>query len=195
MTVHHVFRNIYGWFDFDDLYLAAIARAPADEPSTFVELGTWLGRSLSFLAVEVVNSQKPIELVSIDRTTNVEIDPSDQMQVEMRRLWQGRLLIDVLAHHLGACLDAGLLWTHLVHDTSEAAKNFVDASVDFVFVDADHSYEGVLKDLRAWWPKVKAGGRMAGHDHTLAFPGVIQAVAEFFDGKALRSASSWYIDK
>lgn len=47
----------------------------------------------------------------------------------------------------------------------EAAGQFPAGSVDFVFVDADHSYECVKADLAAWWPKVRPGGFFCGHDY------------------------------
>lgn len=40
-----------------------------------------------------------------------------------------------------------------------------DHSLDLVFIDADHSYEGVCQDLLAWAPKVKPGGLLGGHDY------------------------------
>ncbi len=46
----------------------------------------------------------------------------------------------------------------------DAAKTFPDGSVDFVYIDANHSYTYVLADLEAWWPKIKSGGLMAGDD-------------------------------
>ena len=46
-----------------------------------------------------------------------------------------------------------------------AAKLFADESVPFCFIDADHSYASVTADLHAWWPKVRAGGMIAGHDY------------------------------
>lgn len=36
--------------------------------------------------------------------------------------------------------------------------------IDFLFIDGDHSYEGVLQDLEGWVPKVRSGGLVAGHD-------------------------------
>lgn len=50
-------------------------------------------------------------------------------------------------------------------DSVEASKTFADKSLDFVYLDGDHSLEGVLRDLAAWWPKVKPAGIIAGHDY------------------------------
>lgn len=52
-----------------------------------------------------------------------------------------------------------------------------DASQDIVFIDGDHSYEAVFADIRAWWPKVRLGGILCGHDYPhRRFPGVRRAV-------------------
>lgn len=53
----------------------------------------------------------------------------------------------------------------IVQATSqEASKRFPDNGLDFVYIDANHSYEHVLEDLRLWWPRIKQGGIIAGHD-------------------------------
>jgi hypothetical protein len=44
------------------------------------------------------------------------------------------------------------------------SEQFEDKSVSFVYLDGDHSYKAVLADLKAWWPKVRTGGILAGHD-------------------------------
>lgn len=49
-------------------------------------------------------------------------------------------------------------------DSAEKAETFPDASLDFVFIDADHTYEGVWRDLVSWWPKLRVGGMFSGHD-------------------------------
>jgi hypothetical protein len=47
----------------------------------------------------------------------------------------------------------------------EAAKQFEDGYFDFVYIDANHTYESVIADLEAWYPKVRKGGMIAGHDY------------------------------
>jgi len=48
--------------------------------------------------------------------------------------------------------------------TSEAAPKFANASLDFIYVDARHDYCGVMEDMTLYWPKLRPGGIMAGHD-------------------------------
>jgi Methyltransferase domain len=48
--------------------------------------------------------------------------------------------------------------------SEEAASLFENGSLDFVYLDADHSFESVWQDLSVWYPKVRIGGILAGHD-------------------------------
>ena len=59
-----------------------------------------------------------------------------------------------------------------------AAGEFDDGSCDLVYIDGDHTYDSVVKDLAAWYPKVKKGGIICGDD--INWPGVKKAVDEFF---------------
>lgn len=61
-----------------------------------------------------------------------------------------------LARHVRQCANL----------TSVCAGDFPDNSFDFIYVDARHDYLGVLEDLSKWWPKLRVGGIMAGHDYT-----------------------------
>lgn len=70
----------------------------------------------------------------------------------------------------------------------EVADAFViPQGFDFVFIDGNHKYEFVKKDLVAWWRHVKAGGWLLGHDYNLpCFEwGVKVAVDEFAKTKSL----------
>jgi predicted O-methyltransferase YrrM len=55
-----------------------------------------------------------------------------------------------------------LVW--LRNFTTDAARTMHER-VDFVYVDARHDYCGVMEDLQAWWPLLKPGGIIAGHDY------------------------------
>jgi predicted O-methyltransferase YrrM len=55
--------------------------------------------------------------------------------------------------------------THLILESSvTAAKDFLDGYLDFVYIDANHSYASVKEDILAWLPKIKKGGIIGGHD-------------------------------
>lgn len=47
----------------------------------------------------------------------------------------------------------------------EAAATIPDGSLDFVFIDGNHSEPFISQDLAAWAPKVRSGGIVAGHDY------------------------------
>lgn len=59
----------------------------------------------------------------------------------------------------------------LKSDSSTTASQFQKESLDCVYLDADHSYAGVTKDLNVWWPTIKDGGLLTGHDFVNAFWG------------------------
>lgn len=69
------------------------------------------------------------------------------------------------SNRLMAMRNAGRRGIILHMDSAEAAKWIPDGCLDFVFIDADHSYEGVKRDIQAWRPKLKAGGLLSGHDY------------------------------
>jgi FkbM family methyltransferase len=60
-------------------------------------------------------------------------------------------------------------WENRAHiirmDSVKSADMFPDEYFDFIYIDADHSYEGVTKDIVAWWPKIKKGGLFCGDDY------------------------------
>jgi hypothetical protein len=62
----------------------------------------------------------------------------------------------------------------------EASMNFSPDSVDFVYIDGDHSLEGIYTDLKAWIQKVKVGGILAGHDYK---DGPKSGIQDFWGGQ------------
>jgi len=78
----------------------------------------------------------------------------------------------------------------------EAAKQFEEESLDFVFIDGDHSYTAVKADIIAWLPRVRTGGILAGHDYYQRWPGVVRAVDELLGARELRFLPDvvWYVE-
>lgn len=69
--------------------------------------------------------------------------------------------------------------------SEQAAPRFADGSLDFCYLDAQHDYPSIKRDLELWHPKVKPGSILAGHDwvedgiHNGQSYGVKQAVRDF----------------
>ena len=72
----------------------------------------------------------------------------------------------------------------------EAAKEFVDVSVDVVYIDANHQWRGVVSDILAWRPKVRPGGWIGGHDYSEPCA-VVKAVDHYFPGAQIFEDTSW----
>ena len=82
--------------------------------------------------------------------------------------------------------------------STEAAPDFEDESLDFVFIDAIHDYENCFNDIAHWHHRVRKGGYVMGHDwEHPGFPGVQQAVVEHY-GDAVRGVPGpvhvWYVE-
>jgi hypothetical protein len=84
--------------------------------------------------------------------------------------------------------------------SAEVGRMFQDEFFDFVYIDADHTYKSVKEDIATWFPKVKAGGIMSGHDYKEGM-GVIQAVTELVQETGLKlnlteeDYASWWVIK
>lgn len=84
-------------------------------------------------------------------------------------------LYELIAHELSPWNDR-YTWFR-VPSLSITNDQIPDGSLDCVFVDGDHSYTAVKKDLTLWWKKIRVGGQMLGDDYWLA--DVSRAVHEF----------------
>ena len=60
----------------------------------------------------------------------------------------------------------------------EVAETIPDESLDWVYIDADHRYESIKADYTAWYPKVRPGGIICGHDYGINDFGVKQFIDE-----------------
>ncbi len=178
------FQSIEGWFDFDDVYELALRRC-GGKPARFVEVGAYKGRSACYLAERIGESGLDARFDVVD---TFEGDPD----VGYADLWP---------EFAGNLARAGVLSRVVAHrlPSPDAAGEFQDSSLDFVFLDARHTYDAARADLAAWWAKLRPGGLFAGHDYIWS-PGVRAAVDQFVAergfGRAFRtSRASWLLYK
>jgi len=81
-------------------------------------------------------------------------------------------------------------------ESKEAVLKFENEYFDYIFIDGDHSYTGVIVDIRMWLSKVKKGGWIGGHDYgNERLPGVKKAVDEMFNKEdiILSHEDTWFV--
>jgi len=175
---------IPGWFDFQDVY-DEFAVAP--DGSIIVEVGSWLGRSTAYLATRLKERGACVEFYAVDTWRGSQ---SEQGQLDHVEDAGGSLFWHWHGNMLG-CHVRGYV-SPMVCDSVSGADRFADASVWRVFIDGDHAHEAVLRDVRAWLPKLAPGGVIAGHDYDRE--SVKGAVAEALGDRKVeqRPPRSWW---
>ena len=163
------------WFSFPLLYKQFVERMP--DGSIFVEVGSWKGKSIACFAVEVINSGKKIETVAVD--TWMGDDGCGK--------YEDDTLYNIFLENIKPV-------SHIIQivrlNSVKAAEEFYDKSIDIVFIDACHEYEYVKADIEAWYPKVKVGGIIAGHDYP-AWASVVRAVSDRFGSEIQAVDGCW----
>lgn len=191
--MEHFYQNIgEDWMDYQNLYSEMVNHFT--DNSHFVEIGSWKGRSTSYMAVEIYNSRKNIKFDCVDTWCgSVEhLDPNSyhfQQELINDKDW---LYYQFLQNTRPVCDTI----TPIRMTSLDAVSLYENRSLDFIFIDASHEYEDVKKDIIAWYPKLKLGGIIAGHDYT-SYDGVKQAVDEILINKNLniRLENSYWIHK
>jgi len=169
------------WFNYQDFYKSVATK----NYDILVEVGVWKGHSISFLANEIKKTGKESKLYAVDlwdETYKWENNPQLRTQVPYLYEIYNEVKKENKVHDMITDLK-GMSW--------DMAKKFEDGSVDFVFIDADHTYESVVKDIKAWLPKIKKGGMISGHDYNNPC-GVKQAVNELIEDYKLSNDGIWF---
>jgi len=169
-------NDIPGWFDYAALYDYELARVPPG--GTIVELGCWQGRSTAYLAQRIRDTRPDVlRFFAVDHGFGNADKSADVCSPGLDAA--GGNVAGLLVQNLRACGVLEYAYP-LIVTGDRASRLFADESIDFVFVDANHTKESVRQDLEAWWPKIKPGGTLAGHDYDRHWPDVVAAVDEYF---------------
>lgn len=153
------------WFSYPNLYSAVVSKCSYQKISHFVEVGSWKGKSACYMAVEIINSHKSIKFDCVD-------------------CWLEDKVYDEFIKNIKPVSGS----INVIREYSKKASTYYeDNSLDFVFIDAHHTYKAVTDDINYWYPKIKPEGIIAGHDfwheaHKEHIPEVNKAVIDCFSG-------------
>ena len=169
-------KSDLGWCDFQTLYQHEINRVHSK--AIFVEIGTYHGESACFMGDQIEASGKDIEFYTIDKTEYHTLQGKHVKTGSPFNLQNHKFVNMILS------------------DSSEASKLFEDKTVDFVFIDGDHTNPKFEQDLISWDPKIKVGGVIAGHDY-LTSSDVFNTVHNMYGEENILviMPESWYIRK
>lgn len=151
---------------------------------TYVEVGVWKGDLFDYILKRCPNL---VKMYGVDPYLSTAYNSKQGGTINTIQQETFEIIYNTIKSKF-----ADYFKVHILRMTSKtAAKRFNDNSLDFVYIDADHSYEAVKNDIKLWYPKVKKGGILAGHDYISATPGVIKAVDECINGATIKYTVWW----
>jgi hypothetical protein len=154
-----LFYRIPGETSKDDCeWLASLAA----KVSSWTEIGVYAGRSMLAVALAL----PPHSLLQL---VDIKFHPQFQRSRHILSIQRPDLKV-------------------VVSECSSPLAALTLRDTDVVFVDGDHSYQGVCDDIKAWGQKCRI---LCGHDYLQKFPGVVQAVTELIPHFTIHSESIW----
>lgn len=182
-TAHvKTWRDIDGWFDYEDLYRKLVEEIPSG--GRFVEVGCWMGKSIAAFSEFSKEAGKKIDIHVVD---TFQGKPANAHQEAVLAVHGGNVR-KMFEANLAALEITGVS----VHDEDSAtAGEYFRGLCDAIFIDADHSEEAVYADITSWAPNVKKGGIICGHD--IDESGVFAAVTRFFGVQYETIGRCWWV--
>jgi hypothetical protein len=166
--------------------MLAFVRSQIDTPIKAVEVGVFHGE----FAVFILRVLDPVELHLVDpwkhydnvgglMSRRLKKQPWEQTYEEVKQKFAPFPAVKIIRQ-----------------ESVPASEQFQDGSLDFCYIDGDHTYPAVTDDIRVWRPKVRPGGFLAGHDLNIA--SVACAVFDAFPNNgveitALEFDISWFV--
>lgn len=148
-------KGIDGFFSEDEgRWYARFARALRG--GTFVEIGSWKGRSTSFVG----------PICNANGTRLVCIDHWGGSQDSLAERYAKALAVEDVEQTFRANMRELCIHVDVIAEPSTtAALHFAPGSVDRIFLDGSHDAASVTEDLVTWTSRLRADGILAGHDY------------------------------
>ncbi len=154
-------------FDFREFYDKIAEELPND--CRVAEVGIADGASMIYLCKKLRSLGKKFKMYGID---NMGYGGYEQMKT---------IYTNVIESGLGQFIEI------IPYDSVEASKKFNDNYLHFVYLDSSHEYESTKEEIKAWFPKLIDGYKLAGHDYDL-YEDVKNAVTELIPNRYQRES-------
>ena len=197
------YKDVPGWInDAEKVYPEMVSKA--QDGDHFVEIGTLLGQSTSYMCQLIKDSGKDIKFDSIDLFWPIEHvirnykssgHPKEFNQY-LSDLQKYDLRAPDIINHPLRILGVQEYVNLITCDEKYAHRLYDDNSLKFVWIDGDHGKDIVYNDLVNFWPKMKSGGTIGGDD--IAYQEVLDDVKKFskeYDVKVKYDYNSFLITK
>lgn len=159
---------------------------------TFVEVGCKEGRTTGF----VLANCPDVHVIAIDPW--IKQDAGADPTRETYEAWDFAEIERVFWENVGEHAKRCVMARATSEFASDNLRHFtLETQFDVVFIDALHDYDSVMQDISLWWPRVREGGFICGHDFQHKFPGVMRAVAHHFPLMRVGVCpdSVWFVQK
>lgn len=146
------------WFSRPHFFKLLLESGTLPKNPKIAELGVWIGDTTNSLINMLKENGYSPEYYAIDIFTG-----SQEHQVEIHEKYNGSTL-DVFKENLEK--NNNSQYVTIIHNsTHNASLNFPSEYFDYIYVDADHSYEAVRRDIFDWYPKLKFDRYFSGDDY------------------------------
>ena len=175
---------------------AVCRRLDVDKKLRGAEVGVLRGLNAS----SILRARENVSMYLVDRWAAFEDGSSYRESRDGNSQWNDDQAVFMLNETLNRLRPVQGRFQILQGDSVQMANAIEDESLDFVFVDGDHSREGCLRDIKAYLPKIRRGpdAWIGGHDFGVKWGGhwgVKEAVLEVFNEKdvELDVGSTWFV--
>ena len=162
---------------------------PKDIPIRGAEIGVLRGETSS----NILSALPMLYLYMVDRWTVYPDNEREPIENNMMP-HKGQTYFNGALNQAIIAVDDYKDRCKIMKKESAEAANAIIESLDFVFIDARHDYEGCKRDIEIWSKKVKKGGLVMGHDYgNIKHHGVTQAVNEMYKKIELYDDNVWVV--
>ena len=164
----HSYFKIPGWFNMHEAYDQLLENCK--DGDEILEIGSFMGRSTSYLATNIINSGKRVHVYALDTFEG----SSEHSNLDIVGGFY-----EAFKENCKAFIEGGIVTpVKSRSDDANTLRRWEDGHFQGIIVDGAHEYDAVKEDILNWWPKLADGGSMIGDDMSL--PSVQQAVQDTF---------------